>query len=170
MAKVLRKKAKSASRKGTKGARKVGKPLRRSGKGHASTRKTVSRAKISSKKVTRKSKKTAKKAKSSGSARAFSIVRIMGRGQYKLAGADLAKLNRIDNSIVKFVENHHDSSDSKTQRDFLAQLNQMISIVTSRGTEIPQKEIIPSDIILPFEDTTLEEARELFKGEGLIPG
>ena len=38
------------------------------------------------------------------------------------------------------------------------------------GTPVPDGELVTSDHVLPAADTTLEEAREAFAGEGAIPG
>ena len=35
---------------------------------------------------------------------------------------------------------------------------------------MPDGELVTSDHVLPAADTTLEEAREAFSGEGAIPG
>lgn len=126
---------------------------------------TLSRTKSAGRKSP--AKRTTRKTESP-SAKSYSIVRIMGHGQYRMRPEDLAELNKIDNSIVKFVENHHDDSD-KTRQEFQGLLHEMITIIRSRGEELGEKELVPSDVILPFVDTTLEEARSLFKGEGLIP-
>jgi hypothetical protein len=38
------------------------------------------------------------------------------------------------------------------------------------GVELPPDAIEPSDLILPREDATIEEVRELMTDDGLIPG
>ena len=45
----------------------------------------------------------------------------------------------------------------------------MWALVRERGTAVPEEEILASDVIIPPSDLTLEEARELFSGDGLIP-
>jgi hypothetical protein len=45
----------------------------------------------------------------------------------------------------------------------------MTEAVRTNGARLPDDDLSPSDGIIPPEDLTLEEARELFEGEGLIP-
>jgi hypothetical protein len=49
-------------------------------------------------------------------------------------------------------------------------MNQLVSLITNNGKEIDPEEIISSDFIIPPADSSIEEARSLFQGEGLIPG
>jgi hypothetical protein len=37
------------------------------------------------------------------------------------------------------------------------------------GARLPDEDLSPSEAIVPPDDLSLEEARELFEGEGLIP-
>jgi PspAA-like protein len=41
--------------------------------------------------------------------------------------------------------------------------------VRSRGEKLDDADLTPSDAIIPPEDLSLDEARELLEGEGLIP-
>jgi len=50
------------------------------------------------------------------------------------------------------------------------EFGELIAHVRGSGTPVPDGEIVTSDHVLPAEDTTLEEAREAFSGEGAIPG
>jgi hypothetical protein len=100
----------------------------------------------------------------------------MGEGQYRLDSTAAAKLNEIDNEIVKIVQSApHDNTSGSTTADsallqrFHRMLGEMTSLVKRKGREVPAHDIIPSDLILPPKDTSIEEARELFEGEGLIP-
>ena len=45
----------------------------------------------------------------------------------------------------------------------------MAEAVRTNGTRLPDEDLSPSEAIVPPPDLTLEEARELFEGEGLIP-
>jgi hypothetical protein len=42
------------------------------------------------------------------------------------------------------------------------------TMVKEKGVVMDSKEIVQSDIVLPGKDITLEEARKVFKGEGII--
>jgi hypothetical protein len=91
------------------------------------------------------------------------IVRISGEGQYRLSDDHLAKLNELDNRAVSSV-------DGGDEDEFRALLSEMVSIVRSQGETLADDELAPSDIVIPPDDTTFEEARADFSGEGLIPG
>ena len=43
-------------------------------------------------------------------------------------------------------------------------------MVDRKGNPVPDEQLVTSDHVLPHADTTLEEAREAFAGEGAIPG
>jgi hypothetical protein len=55
------------------------------------------------------------------------------------------------------------------KREFKRKLTQMLSLVVKKGQPLDDKEIVQSDIILPSADISIEEARKLFTGEGVIP-
>jgi PspAA-like protein len=94
------------------------------------------------------------------------VVRILGHGQFSINNSVLNELNEIDNGIVKLLENKENNSSIKPE--FESKLNLLETIVKQKGTPIESKEIVTSDIILPGKDITLEEARKVFKGEGII--
>jgi hypothetical protein len=91
------------------------------------------------------------------------IVRILTEGQYNLPGAFIDDLNAIDNELVEVVE----SGDRET---FDRTLKRMLDLVRENGTPLAVDELVESDLVLPEPDITLEEAGELFVGEGLVPG
>jgi hypothetical protein len=45
----------------------------------------------------------------------------------------------------------------------------MASTVRDRGERLDDADLTPSDGIVPPDDLSLDEARDLFSGEGLIP-
>lgn len=92
------------------------------------------------------------------------IVRIMGEGQFTVDGRTLKELSKIDNSIVQLV-----SRDRSDDAEFKQRLRQLTAIVEKKGRPLDPKEIIQSDIILPSVDLSIDEAKKLFKGEGVIP-
>ena len=94
------------------------------------------------------------------------IVRIMGQGQFTVDSATLKRLNEIDNSIVEMIADGKDLGDSENFRKKLAELGE---IVSKSGKPLDPKEIVESDIILPGADVSIEEARQIFSGEGVIP-
>lgn len=90
------------------------------------------------------------------------IVRILSEGQYSLDSSFLDGLNDLDNRLVEVVG-------EGSEADFRRLLSQMLSSVRANGRALPATELVASDLVLPSEDTTLDEARKLFVGEGLIP-
>ena len=90
------------------------------------------------------------------------IVRILTEGQYNLPGAFIDDLNAIDNELVEVVESADRDAFDRT-------LKRMLDLVRENGTPVPIDELVESDLVLPEPDITLEEAGELFVGEGLVP-
>ena len=91
------------------------------------------------------------------------IIRILGIGQFKLDDRHIDCLNKIDNQIVEHVSKGR-------EKEFRKDLAKIISMIQEKGEAIDPAEIISSDIIVPPADMTLEEARQVFSGEGLIKG
>jgi hypothetical protein len=91
------------------------------------------------------------------------IVRILTEGQYYFPGAYIDELNEIDNRLVDAVEREN-------LEEFQHLLKEMLDLVRNNGTPVPVDELVESDLVLPEPDITLEEAEELFTGEGLVPG
>ncbi len=92
------------------------------------------------------------------------IVRIMGHGQFTVDSKTLKKLNDIDNALVELVSKER--SDDSEFKKLLSELNDM---VMKNGKPLNPREIIRSDIILPSADLSIDEAKRLFQGEGVIP-
>ncbi len=90
------------------------------------------------------------------------IVRILTEGQFNLPGAYVDELNDIDNRLVEVVEN------DDAER-FPVVLKAMLDLVRQNGTPVPVDELVESDLVLPEPDITLQEAEDIFTGEGLLP-
>ena len=90
------------------------------------------------------------------------IVRILTEGQFALPGSHIDTLNQIDNQIVEVVEQENHGA-------FERLLKKMLDVVRENGEPVPVDELVESDLVLPEPDITLEEAKELFTGEGMIP-
>jgi hypothetical protein len=88
----------------------------------------------------------------------------MGHGQFTVDSRTLKKLNQIDNSIVELVSKER--SDDVEFKKRLAELSEM---VMKNGKPLDPREIIRSDIILPSADLSIDEAKRLFQGDGVIP-
>ena len=89
-------------------------------------------------------------------------MRIATEGQYRLDDGQAAKLNELDNEIVSLVS-------SGDEEAFRRVFGQMLELARS-GSELEDDELTESEVILPPPDISIEEAREEFTGEGLIPG
>ena|SRR3990170_198349 len=94
------------------------------------------------------------------------IVRILGFGQYVVDDNVMHEINTVDNKIVKLLESGE--NDDSVRAEFERHLKVLNIIVEEKGNAIESKEIVQSDVVIPGQDTTLEEARKLFKGEGII--
>lgn len=91
------------------------------------------------------------------------IIRISTEGQYEVDEADLAALNELDNKAVSDCEAGDEAS-------FHATFTALLDFVRSKGRPVDDDHLGGSDLILPPPDVSLEEAKEEFSGEGLIPG
>lgn len=89
------------------------------------------------------------------------IIRIMGLGQYKVPSTLFDELNVIDNTIVDHVSN---GNEELYKRDFY----ELICKIKQNGKKLESEEIIESDIIVPPEDLSFEEAKSVFLGCGLF--
>ena len=91
------------------------------------------------------------------------IVRILGEGQRTLDDNHLDGLNELDNEVIAAVE-------SGDEDRFAQALTALLDKVREMGAQLPDEEIVPSDLVLPSADASLAEVRELLGDEGLIPG
>jgi hypothetical protein len=90
------------------------------------------------------------------------IVRLMTEGQYRVPEDVQGRLNELDDAAVSALD-----ADDETTLD--ARLDEMWQLVKDRGERLPDDEVVPSDVIVPPSDLSLEETRQLFSGDGLIP-
>lgn len=90
------------------------------------------------------------------------IVRISAEGQYRIQSAHLDKLSELDEQIISAVAN-----DNKEKYQTL--FKEMLDVVRNNGKPLDPDELVESTIVLPPEDTTFEEAKKLFVGDGVIP-
>ncbi|GAA4814206.1 PspA-associated protein PspAA [Streptomyces ziwulingensis] len=91
------------------------------------------------------------------------IVRIMGEGQVRLAAGHLAELDRLDDELLAEMENGDGPGFRRTLAALLARVREL-------GEPLPDDFLEPSELILPAEDATLDDVRELLGDDGLIPG
>jgi hypothetical protein len=90
------------------------------------------------------------------------IVRIATEGQYELDEDSSAALNELDNQVVA-------ACDAGDESNFNAAFGRLLDLVRTQGKPLADDQLVASDLILPPPDVSLEEAKEEFTGEGLIP-
>jgi len=90
------------------------------------------------------------------------IVRLLGEGQFEVDNGLIGQLNELDEEIGRAVE----AGDERGLWDGLAALAE---IVRENGRRLSDEELTPSDAVIPPEDLSLDEARELLADDGFIP-
>ena len=90
------------------------------------------------------------------------IARLMGDGQYEIDEALCTRLNELDDKAVAALE----ANDEEQLDGFL---DQMAELVRSEGTRLADDDLSASEIVIPPSDLTLEETRQLFSDDGLVP-
>jgi hypothetical protein len=135
---------------------------RRTGRGKSRSKRVMPTRKGATK--TRNKAAIAKARKKGAITPSNKIVRIMGHGQFTVDGRTLKRLNDIDNAIVELV-----STERSDDTEFKKRLTELSNLVVEKGKPLDPHEIIRSDIILPSADLSIDEAKKLFKGEGVIP-
>jgi hypothetical protein len=91
------------------------------------------------------------------------IVRISGEGQFSIDDVATAELNRLDSELEAAVNRNDEAA-------FTAALHGLLDQVRAQGSPLPSDTLEPSDLILPPEDASMDEVREMLTEEGLIPG
>ncbi|MFI8385603.1 hypothetical protein [Streptomyces sp. NPDC085540] len=91
------------------------------------------------------------------------IVRIMGEGQVEVANGHFAELNKLDDELLAELEGGDEEGFRRT-------LGALLDAVRRLGTPLPDDALEPSELILPGDDASLDEVREMLSEDGLIPG
>jgi chromosome condensin MukBEF complex kleisin-like MukF subunit len=90
------------------------------------------------------------------------IVRLMGEGQFEIDDEVAKGLNDLDEQASEAVEDGDEERLSEL-------LRRMAEAVRTNGTRLPDDDLSASEGIVPPDDLSLVEARQLLEGEGLIP-
>ena len=90
------------------------------------------------------------------------IVRLLGEGQYRVDDALRARLNELDDAVARAVE-------AGDEHALWTGLQALADAVRTSGEKLGDDELTPSDAVIPPEDLSLEEARDLLQDEGFIP-
>ena len=87
------------------------------------------------------------------------IVRILGDGQFDVAEADRPALHRLEEALDATIEGDDEAA-------FGAALAAVIAEVRRVGAPLAADSFTASDRVLPFDDATLAETKELLAGPG----
>jgi hypothetical protein len=90
------------------------------------------------------------------------IVRLMGEGQWEVGDDVRARIDELDADTERTV----DAGDERALRSALQALHEL---VRASGRQVDEAHLGASDVVVPPVDLSLDEARELLHGEGLIP-
>ena len=90
------------------------------------------------------------------------IVRLLGEGQFRVDDSLQARLNELDEKVGRAVADGD-------ERALWASLQELASAVREHGEKLAEDDLSPSDAVIPPEDLSLDEARELMQDEGFIP-
>ena len=91
------------------------------------------------------------------------IVRIMGEGQFELPDEAMERLNELDDALEAALED---------PQGFTPALKALLESVREAGRRVADDELVESEVILPAEESTAEEARDADRrgpDPGLIP-
>ena len=91
------------------------------------------------------------------------IVRILGEGQFRVDDAAAADLNKMDADLEAAVEQGNEAA-------FGDVLTRLLAQVRAQGSPLPPDILESSDLILPHEDSSMDEVRKLLTDEGLTTG
>jgi PspA-Associated protein len=90
------------------------------------------------------------------------IVRLLGEGQFRVDDSLLARLNELDAEVEKAVAD-------EDERALWSALQALADAVRENGEKLADEDLSPSDAVVPPEDLSLDEAKELMQDEGFIP-
>lgn len=90
------------------------------------------------------------------------IARLMGEGQYRVEDELRGQLSELDDRAVAAME-----ADDEPALDGV--LDEMWELVRSRGERLPDDDLSASEVVIPPSDLTLEETKQLFSEDGLVP-
>jgi hypothetical protein len=89
------------------------------------------------------------------------IVRISGTGQYDVPDDLVPRLHELDGVITQSLH-------AGDEKGFHGHLHELVRVVKEKGTELGDETMVPSQIIIPPEDVTLDEAHGFFHNEDYL--
>lgn len=85
------------------------------------------------------------------------VVRVQGEGQFRLAGSYKGELDGYDQKVVDAIEAGQPAALKQSVHD-------VIAFVKSHGVAVADTENAASQVVLPSEDLTLDEAKKIMAG------
>ena len=89
------------------------------------------------------------------------IVRISGTGQYELNDDAVRKLDELDTALTNAYQANDDAG-------FRQALGRAVAFIKETGSPVSHDRVLPSDVIIPPDDSGLEDARDYMTDEGLM--
>jgi hypothetical protein len=77
----------------------------------------------------------------------------MGDNQYRIDDTHNGEIARLDGELMEALEGHN-------QPEFQSALAQLVAFVQQHGQMVPDDELVPSDVMVPAADMTLDEAHQ----------
>ena len=93
----------------------------------------------------------------------YAIVRLMGHGQFRVNNRTAKLINKKDHVLVKIIQTHEQG-----EKDYARRVAEVVGLVKKAGIPLDHKEIVQSDIIVPGTDIAIDDAKNLFRGQGFI--
>ncbi len=87
------------------------------------------------------------------------IVRILGDGQYAIDAGERHVLDALDGALLDAVNGGDEPA-------FATALDALIAEVRRTGVPVADDDFAPSDLVVPFSDSTLEETKGLLAEPG----
>jgi phage shock protein A len=85
------------------------------------------------------------------------VVRVQGEGQFRLSSSYKGELDGYDQKVVAAIEAGQPAA-------FKQSVHDVIAFVQSHGVAVPDTENATSQVVLPSEDLTLDEAKKIMAG------
>jgi len=89
------------------------------------------------------------------------IVRISGHGQFELDDAAVHHLEDLDTTLTAALH-------AGQEAEFHRLLASTIGYIEGNGKPLSHERVAPSDVIVPPEDVSMDEAQQFFTDEGLM--
>ena len=90
------------------------------------------------------------------------IIRISGDGQYHVDESVLKQLNAVDDALEDAVQ-------AGDEQRFARELGRLLALVRDAGRRMDADHLAASELILPPDDSSLEEIAGEVSADGLIP-